>query len=236
MWVELHTTPPGIYLIDRRTAFYPTPVDLIPVVVEVDPSLAWRKDLFHADQSDYYTTDRLKMTSFPTLMQIRLAGRFGLDFHQRDVSPEVSALLKNINLGMTVIHFSVPGDPLQYTWVLNKGIRVIFVNTGVLDSGQDQTIYTTDGMNWRVFEQDGTLIYIITTSNLDQMKESDLVIPLLAPMFEVLLSRNGRLPAEIPIFYDGDPTKVNAALYALQAGPVEVKNGHTESYFYLVGR
>lgn len=204
MWMELHSPPGGIFLIDQNIAFYETPHDLIPVIVEVDPALNWKENLIRVDQSAFYPTDRLKLVSFSSMIQIELALQAGIDLHQKNSYQDVTTLMGNINRGAQSIQFRVPGDSQTYTWVLNKGVRVWLLKDGFLDSETDVSVYSLDnGDKLKIFTKDGVLEYIVSTKSLgEKLQQDGALAKVLAPMFEVILSTNGGLPAKINSYYD----------------------------------
>ncbi len=240
MWMELHSPPEGIFLIDQRIAFYSTPHDLIPVIVEADPALNWKENLVRVDQSAFYPTDRLKLVSFSSTIQIELALQFGIDLHQKNTYQDVANLMVNINRGIQTIQFRAPGDSQTYTWILNKGVRVWLVKDGFFDQKKDASIYTlTNGDKLKIFAQDGTLEYIVSTTSLGEKLQQDGVLAkVLAPMFEVLLSTNGKLPAKINSYYDLNYHKKVAGDLSDMAGPTTIGNDAVSvpGFIVLVGR
>ena len=240
MWMELHSPPEGIFLIDQRIAFYSTPHDLIPVIVEADPALNWKENLVRVDQSAFYPTDRLKLVSFSSTIQIELAMKAGIDLQQKNTYQDVANLMENIKRGTQTIQFRVPGDSQTYTWILNKGVRVWLVKDGFLDPKADASVYTlNNGDQLKIFAKDGVLEYIVSTTSLGEKLQQDGVLAkVLAPTFEVLLSANGKLPTKINSYYDLNYHKKVAGDLADMAGPTIVGNTPVpvSGFIVLVGR
>ncbi len=237
MWMELHSPPNGIQLIDRNIAFYPTDHDLIPMVVEIDPALKWSQNLIHVDPSDIYWSDRLKLDSFSTLMELELARQAGIDLRQRDTQFYVSALMENIFKETYTIPFQVPGDPQSYNWIPVRGIRVWLVKTGALDQAGDAPIYRMrNGDELKIFEKQGVLEYVISTSSLDQgMQPDGILAKILGPMFEVLFAAKGKLPLNIDSFYGINPKERSPGTLSDMAGKVTVGGNNVPGYILAVG-
>ena len=238
MWMELHSPPSGIFLIDHRIAFYETPHDLIPVIVEVDPALDWKGNLIHVDQSNIYSTDRLRLVSFPSIVEIELALQSGIDLHQKNSSQEVTALMENINRGYQTVQFRAPGDSQEYTWILNKGVRVWLVKDNYFDKKADASVYALDnGDKVKIFAKDGVLEYIVSVTILDQKLQQDgILAKILAPMFEVILSVNGNLPAKINSYYDLTYKRKTAGDLSDMAGLTTVGSASVPGFIVSVGR
>ncbi len=240
MWMELHSPAEGIFLIDQHIAFYTTPHDLIPVIVEVDPALNWKENLVRVDQSAFYPTDRLKLVSFSSVVQIELALQASIDLHQKNTYQDVATLMENINRESQSIQFNLPGDSQTYTWILNKGVRVWLVKDGFLDSKADTSIYSlNNGDKLKIFAKDGVLQYIVSTTGLaEKLQQDGILAKVLAPMFEVILSTNGMLPAKINSYYDLHYHGKVAGDLSDMAGPTTIGNEATPApgFIVLVGR
>ncbi len=240
MWMELHSPPEGIFLIDHSIAFYSTPggLDLLPLIVETDPALNWNQNLIHTDLSSFYPTDRLRLVSFSSMLEIELALHFGIDLNQKNSYQAVTALLENINQGNQIIQFQAPGDSQTYTWTLNKGVRVWLVKDRFLDPAADASIYTlTNGDKVKIFAKDGTLEYIVSTTNVNSRLQQDgILAKILAPMFTVILSTNGKLPPKINSYYDLQYKKKIAGNLSDMAGPATVGGESVPGFMVLVGR
>ncbi len=240
LWMELHSPPGGIFLVDHNTAFYEAPRDLIPLIVEADPALSWNQNLIHTDLSSFYPTDRLRLVSFSSSLEIELASRFGIDLHQKNTYQDVTALMENINRGIQSIQFRVPNDSQEYTWTLNKGVRVWLVKDGFLDPRADASIYAlNNGDKVEIFAKDGVLEYIVSTASLGQKLQLDgILAKILAPMFEVILSTNGMLPTKIKSYYDLHYHEKVAGDLSDMAGPTMIGNEATlvPGFIVLVGR
>ncbi len=238
MWMELHSPPNGFPLIDSNIAFYPTAHDLIPVIVEADPALLWDANLLHVDQSNIYWSDRLRLASFSTLMQIELARQAGINLQKKDTQFTISALMDSIYKGTRTIPFRVPGDSTSYAWLPNKGIRVWLVKDSVLDPTQDNSIYLMEnGDRLKIFEKQGVLEYIVGTSTLGQNLQKDGILArLLGPMFELLLAPKGKLPPEINSFYGADPKERSPGTLSDMAGESTAEGTKVPGYIITMGR
>ncbi len=238
VWMELHSPPGGIFLIDRNIAFFEVPRNLIPLIVEADPALNWNQNLIHTDLSSFYPTDRLRLVSFSSMLEIELALRFGIDLHQKNTYQDVTTLMESINRGIQSIQFRVPNDSQAYTWILNKGVRVWLVKDGFLDPKSDDSIYTLDnGDKLKIFAKGGVLEYIVSTTSLDQKLQQDgILAKILAPMFEVILSANGKLPPKINSYYDLHYKKRIAGNLSDMAGPTTAGGVSVPGFIVLVGR
>ncbi len=238
MWMELHSPPNGIDLIDQRIAFYKPPHDLIPMIIEVDPALDWKKNLVHVDQSSVYFTDRLRLVSFPSVVEIELAMQFGIDLQQRDANYYVTSLLDKLDREEKSVQFHVPGDPNEYSWFPKRGIRVWLVEGGILEQKKYSPIYVLDnGDEVKIFEKGGVLEYIISTASLGPGLQHDgILTKILGPMFEVLLSARGQLPSKIDSFYSQNFGRKSPGVLSDMAGPAIVGGVDVPGFILLVGR
>lgn len=238
MWMELHSPPNGIYLIDQRIAFYKPPHDLIPLVIEADPAFNWENNLVHVDQSNVYWTDRLRLVSFSSIVEIELAIQFGIDLKQKDAYYYVTTLMDDIDREQRSVQFKVPGDPVEYSWLPKRGIRVWLVRDGILEQNDYKPIYVLDdGDKVKIFEKEGVLECIISTAGLDQdLQHNGILAKILGPMFEVLLSEKGQLPSTISDFYDPNHRGDSPGDLSDLAGPAIVDGTTVPGFILLVGR
>lgn len=237
MWMELHSPPTGIFLIDHRIAFYQTPHDLLPLIVEADPALGWKQNLIHVDQSNIYTTPRLRLVSFSSTVETVLASQSDINLHQKDALREVNTLLDDIQRGSKSIQFRVPNDPREYTWIPTKGVKVWLVKDNILDP-EDAAIYVLDnGDRVKIFAEDGVLQYIVGISSLNPgLQQDGLLAKILSPMFEVLLSARGKLPTKINNYYDRDHKFRSPGELSDMARPAIIDGTQTPGFILSVKR
>lgn len=211
---------------------------MIPLIIEADPSLDWKKNLVHVDQSNTYFTDRLRLVSFSTIVEIELANHLGIDLQHEDASSNITFLLDKFDQEKEFIPFQIPGDLQYYSWFPDRGIRVWLVQDGFFDQKNFNPTYVLDnGTKIVILEKRGVLEYIVSTSRIGlDMQHNGILTLILGPMFELLQSPNGQLRSNISSFYTSIFERKSPGYLSDMAGPTTVNGVGVPGFFLLVGR